>query len=368
MGLKSVYRKMIKWIEKIPANITRKKVFCAEWYDILRKSKLYKEIHWTKEQKSEFHAFWKSVYGKRISSRWHKLYESINGIYNIEYIPEILYTTKLEPEGNQYLYAKAFSDKGLVELFVNNTPVKVPKTILVCSDGVFRNGEYLNISEKEAQELILNEKEFVIKPTIGSSSGHSVEVINTLKISNLSILEFEKKYEKNFVIQDKIRPHEKFRDLHPESINTIRIISYIVDDSVKVAPVTMRIGTGNTNVDNIHSGGLVISVSDSGILNHYGYQLGYCDNKTRYEKHPDTQIIFDGYQLPFIPEIIENAKRMHMKIPHLKYISWDFTVDEEEHIILIEVNLFGQSVWFPQIVSGQSVFGGDINMLLKNKI
>lgn len=65
---------------------------------------------------------------------------------------------------------------------------------------------------------------------------------------------------------------------------------------------------------------------------------------------------FDGYQLPCVPKIVEEAKRMHVKLPHLRYISWDFTVDSEERIVLIEANLFGQSVWFPQIVSGKGLF------------
>ena len=39
-----------------------------------------------------------------------------------------------------------------------------------------------------------------------------------------------------------------------ESSNTIWIIRYIVGDSVKVAHVTMRIKTGNINVDDIQTG------------------------------------------------------------------------------------------------------------------
>lgn len=63
-------------------------------------------------------------------------------------------------------------------------------------------------------------------------------------------------------------------------------------DSVKVAHVTMRIKTGNINVDDIQTGGLGVSVSDSRILNQYAYRLGYCGNKTHYQKHPDIQIVF----------------------------------------------------------------------------
>ena len=38
-------------------------------------------------------------------------------------------------------------------------------------------------------------------------------------------------------------------------------------------------------------------------------------------------------------------------------LSWDFAIDEKKNINLIEVNTFGQSIWFPQLINGESFFG-----------
>ena len=56
-------------------------------------------------------------------------------------------------------------------------------------------------------------------------------------------------------------------------------------------------------------------------------------------------------------EIINIAYECHKLTPGLGMLSWDFAIDENENINLIEVNTFGQSIWFPQYINGESLFG-----------
>jgi hypothetical protein len=118
-------------------------------------------------------------------------------------------------------------------------------------------------------------------------------------------------------------------------------------------------GQGENHVDNIHAGGLVIHVREDGTLNRFAYELGYCDKRLRYEQHPDTLIHFENYQIPYVDKIAAEAKKMHLKLPHIRFASWDFTINDQNQIVLIEVNLKGQGTWFPQIISGQSFFMGE---------
>ena len=46
-------------------------------------------------------------------------------------------------------------------------------------------------------------------------------------------------------------------------------------------------------------------------------------------------------------------------------ISWDFTVDKNGNVVVIEANFKGQSVWFPQMLSGDTFFGNNITEILK---
>ena len=58
-----------------------------------------------------------------------------------------------------------------------------------------------------------------------------------------------------------------------------------------------------------------------------------------------------------IPEIISAAYRVHERLSHIGIVSWDFTVDDTDNVVVIEANIRGQSIWFPQIVHGKGAFG-----------
>ena len=51
-------------------------------------------------------------------------------------------------------------------------------------------------------------------------------------------------------------------------------------------------------------------------------------------------------------------------MPCLKIISWDLTLDNNDLPTLIEMNTYGQSVWFPQMVNGEPIFGENIAKML----
>src|SRR5690554_1531100 len=83
------------------------------------RNRSYKKVKWSKKQKEEFNSYWKMNYGKRISNKTHRIYESINGKYNIEYVPDRLFSTKLEFNFNDYDYSTVFSNKTLIPTLFN---------------------------------------------------------------------------------------------------------------------------------------------------------------------------------------------------------------------------------------------------------
>jgi len=48
------------------------------------------------------------------------------------------------------------------------------------------------------------------------------------------------------------------------------------------------------------------------------------------------------------------VKTVHQRIPQLSMISWDVVQGE---VIIIEMNVLGQSVWLPQMAHGVGAFG-----------
>jgi len=369
--MKKIYKKFLNLFFKVPLKIEVFKTFIAEWYAIFAKSSLYKNVKWTQEQQKEFDEFWKKNYGKKISNRWHRLYQAVNGVYRIDYIPEIIYTTKIEPYFNDNFYGKVSSDKSLLSVFFDNKVdnVRTPENYVINSYGVFYNASREVISKEKAKEILHNIGSAVVKPTVDSSSGQNVQILEisngTDTKTNLSLDELFDKYESNFVIQEKIRPHKELKDLYPGAINTIRLTSYILNSEVHVAPISLRIGAGGGVVDNIHAGGMGIIVDYSGKLGELAYRLGYGDSNETFTEHPDTKVVFKDYKLSFIEKMVESAKKLHGILSNTKIISWDFTVDEDGNIVIVEVNLRGQGIWFPQMISGRPLFGDNTEAFLK---
>ena len=83
--MKKIYNRFLRFLKKTPWKVDILKTTIAEWIAIFRKATLYKSVKWTKEQKDEFNNYWKTNYGKKISNRWHRLYEACNGVHKIDY-------------------------------------------------------------------------------------------------------------------------------------------------------------------------------------------------------------------------------------------------------------------------------------------
>ena len=365
MKLKKLYRGFLGKLEKLPQVVENLKNNTGEMYDIIRKKGLYKNVQWTSIQKKEFENYWINNSGKKISDKWHRLYENVSGKYNYKYVPEKLYTTKIEPAMNDYMYGRVLSNKALVEFLCADSNVTFPKTVLVCDRGCFYNSDRVIISYDEAVRTIQNSSnDLVLKKTVGSSSGRDMFFYNCdgriEKIQNMV-----DELGENFIAQHKIVEHPDLAKFNPDSVNTIRVITYNTQHKVGHAPISLRIGRANKHVDNIHAGGLVIGVKEDGTLRKNAYELGYGDKAITYSKHPDTGIVFEGKAIPRLNDIVQLAERLHGRFLHLSVISWDFTVNSDNEIVLIEVNLQGQSTWFPQMVSGEGLFGDDLSDILK---
>lgn len=344
------------------------KTWFAEWFAIFRKRKLYKHIRWTSEQKKEFDEFWLKHYGKKISPRWHKLYQSFNGIFDVRYFPEILYTTKLELKLNPFLLCQTLADKSLTELLYsgslidgNNDRVRVPKTFGLRSGNYFYDDCRKIVSASDLYERLSNIGPAVVKPTVGGASGKGVVTINIQNSieqkSGRSLSELLETYGPNWIVQEKLKQCPAVAAIYNDSINTFRVTTYICDNKVFHVPIALRIGSGGSQLDNIHAGGMGVGVRDDGRLLKYAYRLGYGCSDEKFSHHPDSGIIFDSYFIPCIDKVIQTAYSLHRLTPGVGIISWDIILDWNESPVVIEANFIAQGLWFPQIINCAPLFG-----------
>lgn len=367
-----IYKSIENFLKKLINRMWVIFITIHEYKNIFKKRNLFKNVKLTKDQKKQIDDFYRENYGKKVKYWWHRLYQSYTGNFDYKYIPEIIFTTRIELQSNKRLDVMPYENKNMLSIIFQDEKVKIPKTFIMCVEGKFFDTERSLISKQDAIKIIesITEKgirDLVAKVTVDTNSGKGVKVLQIEeeidKMTNQSIEQIMSSMGNNFVIQEKIEQNEAFSKIYENAVNTLRVITYMTGKEIKVAPIVMRIGQGGAMVDNAHAGGMFIGVSDEGKL----LKEAYTDYQNRYTQHPNTGVVFEGYPLPCLDKIKESAIRLHKKLPMLDYISWDFTVDKDENVVLIEANLQSQSTWMPQMAHGKSFCGDDTAEIL-NKL
>ena len=340
----------------------------SEHKNIKRKQALINKVSLTKDEEKQIKEFFEKHYGKTIRTSWHRLYQSYTGNFHKDYFPEILFSTKLEPMMNPYHEAEFLDDKNwLNSLFYGIEGLHIPKTYGACVRGTcYIEGEGV-LSKNEFFEKLKNVGICVIKKTVDTSSGRDVEICNISggndTVSGQSLEDIVKTFGDNYVVQERITQAPQIAKLNSTSFNTFRVMSYIYDGQIYVCPIALRLGRNNAAKDNIHYGGICVGVKTDGTLQ----KEAYSEYGEAHTEHPDSHVVFSGYSV--FPDGTKNleemAKKLHSRVLHFGILSWDLGIDDEGNVVLIEMNSYGQSAWFCQMVNGEPLFGENTGGILE---
>lgn len=134
------------------------------------------------------------------------------------------------------------------------------------------------------------------------------------------------------ILEQPIIQGEGMAKYHPQSINTIRIVTARINDKIEIVQSSVRLGTGNSIVDN---GCLSASVDrESGIITTPGR---VAHGAGLFIKHPDTDLVILGAQIPDWDDLLDLAKRLASLLKKQRIIGWDFAYSTEGWIV-VEAN------------------------------
>lgn len=346
--------------------IKRAKHVEIEKYRDSRRIEIMKQRPLSKQEKIAIDEFYLENYGEKIPYVWHQYYTAVTGKFNVKYFPELLFVPEFERYMNPYShYAETFSDKNILPYIAKAARVDVPKTVISCVFGQYRNCNSQMITLEETKNILWGKKNLFAKPSIDSCSGEGCMTLdftdNKEERTGKTIEEILVSLENSVVIQERIKCHESIAKIYSGSVNTFRIMTYRWKDKIKHVPVIMRIGKGGACVDNAHAGGIFIAVEDDGTL----HEWAITEFNEKFTEHPDTHFVFEGYRIELVKDVIAAAHKMHEMIPQLGAINWDFTLDEAGNPVLIEANINGGSVWLFQMAHGCGAFGEDTAEVLQ---
>lgn len=194
------------------------------------------------------------------------------------------------------------------------------------TDFVHRHWIYIKeVDETTFVEFVKKYEHVIIKPVSGVEGGgirkfHLPEKADT----DLHQL-YADLYKEDVMVEELIKQHPRMV-FGNTCVNTIRTMT-LIDKKGKgrVVKAILRAGVGDTDVDNYAEGGSIYEVDlETGIV----CSRGKSKAGASHIKHPGTDIIMLGYQIPNWDKVMEASSKAAEHLPQIGIIGWDVAVTE----------------------------------------
>jgi len=313
--------------------------------------------------RSQFKAVQDYYYPYKVSTFTHREMIRLNGKFRPDYMPSELYYAYIDPYLNDKSRCLGLENKCLFpRLFPGITQ---PECIAFRMNGFWLDSENRRISHDELMSMVEGEDNLFVKQAEDSFGGIGVVHISRKDGSSLGA-ELEKAIEGmncDIIIQKAVRQHPELSRLCPSSVNTMRIVSLLMPEGVKIVGSLLRFASGDKSVDNYTSGGMMCAVNSDGYLNPTAYSK-HGDHPT---VHPVTGVKFEDFRVPSYDRALELVKKAHPMLPYFRLVGWDVAIREDGEPVLIEANLSTIGLETIQL-SVCPVFGDDTKRIIDEAV
>lgn len=187
----------------------------------------------------------------------------------------------------------------------------------------------------DVSEFVAANRRFFLKPNDGSA-GIGTRVVDINEYDN----DFEQFFLEiqggDWVFEQLIEQEENIAQIHPYSINTIRVNTVVTKSGIKVMTAAFKVGNGQSIADNFHQGGIAAPVDlASGIV--CGTPVDRW-NRT-FIHHPLSGVKLTGFQIPHWQQVIELSRKLAAVVPQVRYVGWDIAITQDGTPIVVEGNV-----------------------------
>ena len=191
-------------------------------------------------------------------------------------------------------------------------------------------------SEEEIRSFFEGRNSVIIKPYM-SGVGKGVEIV---RLSAFETPEAAFSYllsKRNYIMEEIVHQSGLLKELHPQSVNTVRVYACRLKTGVEIFGCHLRAGVGESVVDNAGQGGVIVSIDNDGIA----WTSGMDEFGHTYVFHPDTHVFIPGMKMPEWDRAISLVKEAMLVHPDIRFVGWDIAYTDRGWII-IEANDNGQ--------------------------
>ncbi|MBR6826024.1 MAG: hypothetical protein IKM59_05700 [Oscillospiraceae bacterium] len=244
------------------------------------------------------------------------------GFYNMKGKERNTYLTRVRNKKvcelmNDYSFAEEFDDK-----------LRFNKRFSKYLHRKTLNGETCSL--EEFADFLEGQESIFAKPNHGSC-GKGVTKLKVADFADSEAMLNHIRSNQLIILEHTLPQHESMAKLHPNSVNTLRIVTDLVGETVHIAYIMVKIGRGGHCCDNTGQGGMLCRVdTETGKIR----SVATDDYFNIFEAHPDTGVIFQGYEIPMLAEAIALAKEAALEIPQMRHIGWDIAITPDGPAII----------------------------------
>ena len=242
------------------------------------------------------------------------------GFYSLNGKQRKTYLTR----GKNNKYVALLNDKSKWHIFDNKNEFNE-----LFNKYLKRKWIYLDNNLEEFKKMFADAKEIIVKPN-NDSGGNGVAKLKIKDYKSLVDVYNHLLDTKQVLVEEVIKQHHTLNKLHPNSVNTIRIITINNNGNISYLTAFLRIGNGDV-VDNTCSGGMltIIDLKTGETL------YPACDtNMNVFKVHPLTKENIIGFKIPYWKEALELCKEMAKVVDGINYIAWDIAITETGPVVV----------------------------------
>ncbi|WP_347344732.1 sugar-transfer associated ATP-grasp domain-containing protein [Microbacterium sp.] len=177
-------------------------------------------------------------------------------------------------------------------------------------------------TDAEVADFVARHGRVVAKPAAGEG-GAGISVYTTDDVTDAAAFRARLIAADQTLVEQALEQHEAMAALYPDSVNTLRMITFYDPDAdrMHLVAAVLRIGNGAA-IDNFASGGMFTLLDERGVVLYPGVDK----NSNVYATHPKTGTPIQGFQVPRYEEALALLEDVVRRIPEIRYVGWDIAM------------------------------------------
>ena len=255
---------------------------------------------------------------------------------------------RIAPSFNDSRLKQVLDNKLYFNMFYSQFGISTPRVIAFNHKYMFASGSRTTFirNGQEFRDFLIGQfnqnpecETLFIKKLYSSSSGRNVHVIPADKVFKDDPVIgdiFREVTDSEFIFQERIKQHPELQRLNPDSLNTMRVDSFIDKDGhIEIISAFLKMSINGLPMDNNTSGGYGVGIDmKTGKLRKNGYSKIKVSGVGILTEHPLTHVEFEGFTIPMFEEALQLVTCAAGLMPGLRLVGWDVGIGETGPVIV----------------------------------